>query len=702
MFTFFIPIRVRFFIGFFLAFCPILNAQNVDTIPERLKEVVVTASRTDMLLENVPMPISVITRDELLKIGAPRITEVLQEQTGIQIVSDHGVGIQMQGMGSDYVMIMLNGEPLIGRTAGTFDLNRIGIHNIERIEIIKGPASALYGSEAMAGVINIITRKNLEKGHRVEVATSYRSFNTSDLDIDYRFTNGKTETGIAFNRFFTEGIRTDNAQFPNVQAFTFSPEFRWKLSKNLSLDITTRLYNETQSSGFDISGEEVIPINSQGVRREYTFLPKLTWVPNMKNRFQLRQYATLFRFDEEWTRMSDASMYSSSFFHQDFFRTEIQHDYMPNTKHTLTTGGGFAPEMASATRFIDAGTFLAGYVFAQHSWNINQNINVLYGGRYDVHDAYANRFSPKAGLNVKANNELSFQASIGGGYRAPDFRHLLLDFSNPVAGYSVFGALNATDRLQEMQAIGQIDAVFISTEDFGLLKPEQSMSYNLGWRYNPANYGGRFRFSGNFFLNNISNLIEFFPIARNTQGFNIFSYRNISRVRTYGKEVNASVRLNNNWSVSLGYEYLRAEDLDVLEALNAGEIFRRNSAGSVERVGRNDYFGLFNRARHSGNFKIFYSNSSGWGTSLRAIYRGPFPFGDINGNGIADTPDELAPCTLLLNFRVEKTINRSVHVEAGLNNILGQINMFEPTVAGRIWFVGARYTFNKAEKRSNE
>ena len=83
--------------------------------------------------------------------------EVLVEQTGLAVVADHGNGIQVQGFNSDYTLILINGQPIIGRTAGTLELDRITVNNIKQIEITKGPSSSLYGSEALAGVINIIT-----------------------------------------------------------------------------------------------------------------------------------------------------------------------------------------------------------------------------------------------------------------------------------------------------------------------------------------------------------------------------------------------------------------------------------------------------------------------------------------------------------------------------------------------------------------
>src|SRR3546814_8713767 len=106
-----------------------------------------------------------------------RLDDVLVEQTGLTLVSAHGTGVQMQGFDPDYTLILLDGQPLIGRTTGTLELSRVAVGNIERIEIVKGPSSSLYGSEALAGVINIITR-DPEIGARGTLSARYGSNQT--------------------------------------------------------------------------------------------------------------------------------------------------------------------------------------------------------------------------------------------------------------------------------------------------------------------------------------------------------------------------------------------------------------------------------------------------------------------------------------------------------------------------------------------
>ncbi len=89
------------------------------------------------------MPVQLVAKAQIERIGSLRLNEVLLEQTGLQMISNHGAGLQMQGLSSDYILILIDGEPVIGRTAGTVDLSRISVNNIERIEIIRGPSSSL-------------------------------------------------------------------------------------------------------------------------------------------------------------------------------------------------------------------------------------------------------------------------------------------------------------------------------------------------------------------------------------------------------------------------------------------------------------------------------------------------------------------------------------------------------------------------------
>lgn len=136
---------------------------------QELSEVVITANRSERKLGNVAVPVQLVSQKTIRQTGSLRLQDILQEQTGLVIVNStlgsalngypnpFGQGVQMMGLDPAYTLILLDGEPLIGRNGGILKLGRLATGNIKQVEIVKGPSSSLYGSEAMAGVINIIT-----------------------------------------------------------------------------------------------------------------------------------------------------------------------------------------------------------------------------------------------------------------------------------------------------------------------------------------------------------------------------------------------------------------------------------------------------------------------------------------------------------------------------------------------------------------
>ena len=154
------------FLIYFLLFlgCVGFSQENeaviVDTAKtEALSEVIVTATRTVRQLSSLPLPVQLVSKKEIQSVNSLRLSDILNEQTGLITVPDFGggEGIQLQGLDSQYTLILVDGVPLVGRSAGTLDISRITVGNIKQIEIVKGASSSLYGSEALGGVINIIT-----------------------------------------------------------------------------------------------------------------------------------------------------------------------------------------------------------------------------------------------------------------------------------------------------------------------------------------------------------------------------------------------------------------------------------------------------------------------------------------------------------------------------------------------------------------
>jgi len=662
-----------------------------------LQEVVITATRTSRKLNELPVPASLISAPQIERIGALRMDEVLREQTGLQIVSDHGTGLQMQGLNSEYILFLIDGEPVVGRTAGTLDLTRLAVDNIERVEVIQGPSSSLYGSEAMAGVVNIITREP-QRGFTSSLRSRYRSFGTLDLSANAGYSGERFSADLFVNQLRTDGYDLNPAVVsltaPPFQAYTLQPKFSYRFSERVRLRLNGRFYTEDQQNSLDVNtgAEETFRVDDDSRRRDWNLMPTLNVDFEGGSQMQLRHYRTGYRTETDLTRRADGSTYDESFFDQHFQRSEVQYDHRFSQQHITTVGVGYTREQVEATRYDAVNAFRAGYGFFQHQWTPGKRFNLIAGGRYDTHSAYASRFSPKVAAGYTLNDWLKVEGSFGGGYKAPDFRQLLLNFTNPVVGYTVVGAEVLDRRLEELTAEGQIDRILIDPSGFGTIEAETSLAYNFGLSLTPSR---KWTAELNAFRNDISNLIETAPVARRTNGQNIFSYFNFDEVITQGVTVNLSYELSPALQLSGGYQYLDTRDQEAVERIQNGEVFRRDPATNrTTAVTMADYGGLPNRSRHSGNAKLFYLNNR-WklDAALRAIYRGRWGVGDFNGNGVIDADREFANGYLLLNLAVNKQLFDRCTLEFGGNNLLDTTNDFEPTLPGRIWYGGFRIDF---------
>lgn len=171
--------------------------------------VVVTGTRTERPVSQSVVTTDVVTREQVLESGASDASEVLETVPGVEVVrSFRGAGVRMQGLDPQYVLILVNGKRLIGRRDGVLDLSRIPAERIERIEIVKGAGSALYGSDAIAGVINIITREPVEAVSSQAVA-SYGSRNTVDASETVGLKREAWAAGLSLGLHRTDGYDWD-------------------------------------------------------------------------------------------------------------------------------------------------------------------------------------------------------------------------------------------------------------------------------------------------------------------------------------------------------------------------------------------------------------------------------------------------------------------------------------------------------------
>ena len=218
-----------------------------DSTKNKLEEVIITGTKTERVLSSLPLNASIIKKEEIEKTNATRLSDIINEELGLITVSDFGgaEGIQMQGLDSEYTLILIDNQPLVGRLAGTLDLNRISVGNVKQIEIVRGPSSSLYGNNAFAGVVNIITVEP-KPGLKAEVAGSYETHNTFDKNANISYRKNTFYSSIFFNNFSSNGydlVEDDGLNTVNkFRNNTLQIKLRKEISEKLNIKINARYF----------------------------------------------------------------------------------------------------------------------------------------------------------------------------------------------------------------------------------------------------------------------------------------------------------------------------------------------------------------------------------------------------------------------------------------------------------------------------
>jgi len=658
---------------------------NDTILTQYLNEVVVTATRTLRQLSSLPLPVQIIAKKELKESGSTRLDAVLNEQTGLITVSEFigGEGVQMQGLDSQYSLILIDGVPLIGRSAGTLDVSRVSVGNIKQIEIVKGASSSLYGSKALAGVINIIT-DTPKIGFNSDVSYRYGTFNTHDANttLGYRTEGFSIQSFI--NRNSSDGYQFLNAANLNTvdpySSYTFNTKLNYNLTKNTKITASGRYYIQDQI--YAPTPDEKGEINST----EWNTHLKVNYKIDDKWRSYFEFYATRYKADEYLNSVIDNSPFSKSDYNELLIRPEIRATFKSNEKNSFTGGIGLNHETLDRTDFAIKPEFNSPFVFLQYDGNPNEKLNIILGARFDSHNEYKSQFSPKSALRFELSDKISFKGSVGYGFKAPGFRQLYFDFSNGFVGYTILGYNTVASRIPELEDEGQIANIVVPISEFqDQLLPENSIAYNLGISYNPIS---SLKFDVNLFQNDIKDLIDTRLIANKINGQGVFSYYNVNDVYTNGLEFNASWKPSSQLSFSGGYQLLFAKDKKAKEAFKNGDVFaRKNTNSPAFQLTESDYFGLYNRSRHMANLKLFYTMKK-WAlkTNIRAKYRSKYGLFDTNSNNYLDTYDDFVNSYTLWDWAISKAIKKNFEIGLGIDNLFNFTDA--PDSANDTLFIG--------------
>lgn len=488
-----------------------------------LDEVVVTGARRAQRLKDAVISTELVTRSDIERTGATDLASVLLEQTGIELQGGHpaGTGVMLQGIGSERVLILLDGQPVSGRIAGVFDVSRIPVQMVERVEVVKGPQSTLYGTEAMGGVINIITRTPEAGVFNASVTATAGMQERRDgaASVSYgrgplaaRFDVGTRTMEMTPGRSATTGAlaaRTD-ASFK----VRLAPDStRWLEASLLALDERQRWQSATLFNFGDnqqINGR----IAGSWQRGRHRLSPTIsTSVFNHTSlASRLPQPIAGDTGQRQVQRLHQAELVYSTGFgsmrpgHTDGAVRE-QPVSLGAVRHALDLGVQVRRDETQSVRVTGGLRSLTMIEpFAQLEVRTTDALSIVPGVRVSHSDLWGTYVTPRLAARWHVTDGVTLRASAGDGFRAPDFRELYMFFQNTSAGYAVFG-----------------------NDD---LTPESSRNLSVGAEWSAAGQYLR----AQLFHNNFRDFIETRPITAPGQVL-AFEFANVDNGVTRGVEL---------------------------------------------------------------------------------------------------------------------------------------------------------------------
>lgn len=594
-------------------------AQAADAGGATLSEVVVTASGFEQELKQAPASISVITRQDLETRQFRDLAEALQGVEGIDVLGSTGktggLDISIRGLPSDYTLILIDGRRQ--NVAGDVTPNGFGaahtsfmppVSAIERIEIIRGPMSTLYGSDAMGGVINIITRKVAKTwGGSVDVQVGLpqageegdqRKLNAYVSGPIVQDTLGIALRGNLYNREASDRMLAGTGRDPRPgksDQHTVGAKLTLTPSKShdLWLDVEQARSEYDNSDGRLGTRDALSPGNPPGYADELKF---------NRDQFAIGHTARLgfgtiessvMRSESEtvgrtipggaigpaatWLSPADMGQPRELKTVNTVVDTKLVAPLGEN--HVLTTGAQWWDADLTDGLLAEKHGQTMWALFAEDEWKLTQSLTATLGGRYNHHDAFGGEFSPRAYLVWNTNPNLTFKGGVSGGFKAPRLNQLI----DGVSGVS-----------------GQGRTINIGNPT---LKPETSTSAEFGVSFDTLRGSTT---SATLFHNRIKDRISsggdctsvwITSCAANpTATYSI----NIDEGKTWGLELSNRTELAKGLSLNLSYTWTDSEA--VIDGVKSGK--------------------LSDTAEHMAAAQVRYDLSERWNLWLRGEYRG--------------------------------------------------------------------------------
>jgi outer membrane receptor for ferrienterochelin and colicins len=630
----------------------------MDESSSNLGEVVVTGTGTAHHIKKAPVPVELINSKAIESVGAANFNELMVNLSPSFDFSPGTMGafMKLNGLSNDFIVVLIDGKRMYGDVGGNTDLNRISPDNIERIEILKGASSLLYGSDAIAGVVNIITKKTNQKSH-FSNSTRIRKYNTWEQNNVVDVDGGRLSSHTSFSRKSSDGwqlskyedddgelIETDEKAMKAYEDYTISQRFEFAATPKLEFYGEGSYYQKDMFRGQTVADYGYYFQDRTYAAGAKYILKKHDYVSIDYHHDKFLYYYKYNKDDEDGDFKKDDRELNNDQ-RLDNLRVKYLNTFSANNK--LTVGLDYLKEkMFSEDRLVDgkadAYTMAA---YAQDELTFFNFLNLVAGVRYVKHKEFGNAFTPKVSLMCNIGN-FNLRGTYGLGFKAPTLKELYYAYEK--RGYLYLGN---TD-----------------------LDPQESEYISAGIEYN-----SRFiSLSVTGYRNNVDNLIDYKTIELQPgDGDNGIKTRrqhfNIEEARSKGIDVLVNLKPGAGFTLGGGYSFVDAQNL--------------TSDIRLEGV-----------AKHNGNVSLAYDHHwENYAFNANIL-------GRIQGDKFYDGDDDAKGYdlwNLTTNHTFSNIGNFIFELSAGVDNIFDYVDdspfgaHYGTLSPGRTVFLGVRINFSE-------
>jgi outer membrane receptor for ferrienterochelin and colicins len=516
----------------------------LQAAPHSMGEVVVTGTATPHHLKHAPVQTELINSHQIKQVAPANFTDLMANISPSFDFSPGTMGafMQLNGLGNDYILVLMNGKRLYGDIGGQTDLNRINPANVQRIEVVKGASSALYGSEAIAGVINIITKQPKQKFYlsnssRIGANGEWVQNNKLNLNL------GKFSSSTSFDRKQTDGwqlsdyemddenlIETDAMAQNASRDYTLSQRFTYAPTQNLEVFLDASIYQR------DI--ERPVTVKKYGyLYDDFNYAVGAKYLLKKGNYIQAYWNSDNFIYSYKYNQDYKAHEEGDELIQTEQLRDalHVKSVFRVLNAQTITVGAEYVnEELESDGRLVgEKATAYTNALYVQDEIEFLEKVTFVAGLRFVNHKEFGSAVTPKVAA-LYTLGHFNLRATYAGGFKAPTLKELYYRYEK--RGRLYLGNVN--------------------------LNPQVSDYYAASVEYNAS----KFMASVTAYQNQVDNLIAYKTIETTAEdavsGVKMTrQHYNISEAQTQG--IDFLFNVNIGWGVNLGggYSYVDAQNL---------------------------------------------------------------------------------------------------------------------------------------------